>query len=39
MIGKYQKKKLILLGICKRFCVNGYTTRRSEYGLFKTASG
>jgi hypothetical protein len=24
---------------CKKFCVNGYTTRRRKYGLFKRSPG
>jgi hypothetical protein len=24
---------------CKKFCVNGYTTGRRKYGLFKRSTG
>jgi hypothetical protein len=37
-----RRKKLSLLrkkGTCKNFCVNGYTTTRSKYGLYKRTSG
>jgi hypothetical protein len=28
-----------IAGTCKNFCVNGYTTTRSKYGLYKRTSG
>jgi hypothetical protein len=40
-IGRHiiKARNLLTHGTCNKFCVNGYTTTRSKYGLFKRTAG